>query len=96
MAEIQAAATPELAAKIGRDLQHQPHPDWDLNKCAVMYRAIWRKFSDHLEIQQILVETGAAEIIEDSPVDHFWGCGSDRSGQNQLGRILMQVRNQLT
>ena len=95
MAEIQAAATPELAAKIGRDPKHQPHPEWDLNKCAVMYRAIWRKFSDRLEIQQILVETGSAEIIEDSPVDHFWGCGSDRSGQNQLGRILMQVRSQL-
>ena len=95
MAEIQAAATPELAAKIGRDPKHQPHPEWDLNKCAVMYRAIWRKFSDHLEIQQILVETGSAEIIEDSLVDYFWGCGSDRSGQNQLGLILMQIRSQL-
>jgi N-glycosidase YbiA len=96
MAEIQAAATPELAAKIGRDPKHQTHPDWDLNKSAVMYRGIWQKFSNHLEIQQILLETGAAEIIEDSPVDYFWGCGIDRSGQNQLGQILMQVRSKLT
>ena len=95
MAEIQAAPTPELAAKIGRDPAHQPHPEWDLNKCAVMYRAIWQKFSYHLEIQQILLETQAADIVEDSPVDYFWGCGIDRSGQNQLGRILMQVRGQL-
>jgi N-glycosidase YbiA len=95
MAEIQAAATPEMAAKIGRDPAHQPRPDWDLNKCAVMYRAIWQKFSTHLGIQQILLETGSAEIIEDSPVDSFWGCGIDRSGQNQLGRILMRVRGEL-
>ena len=95
MAEIQAAPTPELAAKIGRDPAHQPHPEWDLHKCAVMYRAIWQKFSYHLEIQQILLETQAADIVEDSPVDYFWGCGIDRSGQNQLGRILMQVRGQL-
>jgi N-glycosidase YbiA len=96
MAEIQAAPTPELAAKIGRNPTHQVHPDWDLNKYAVMYRAIWQKFSNHLEIQQILLETGAAEIIEDSPVDYFWGCGIDRSGQNQLGQILMQVRSKLS
>jgi N-glycosidase YbiA len=95
MAEIQAAPTPELAAKIGRNPEHQPHPDWNLRKCELMYRAVWQKFSQHLDIQQILLNTLAAEIIEDSPVDYFWGCGIDRTGANQLGRILMQVRTDL-
>jgi N-glycosidase YbiA len=95
MAEIQAAPTPELAAKIGRDPAHQPRADWDLHKCQIMYRAIWQKFSSHLDVQQILLDTLNAEIIEDSSVDYFWGCGLDRSGQNQLGRILMQVRSEL-
>jgi N-glycosidase YbiA len=95
MAEIQAAATPELAAKIGRNSAHQPRPDWDLQKCEIMYRAVWQKFSTHLDIQQILLDTLDTEIVEDSPVDYFWGCGIDRSGQNQLGRILMQVRENL-
>ncbi len=92
MAEIQAAATPEIAAKIGRSPEYQPHPDWDLHKCAVMERAVWQKFTTHLSIQQILIETGSAEIIEDSPGDYFWGCGRDRNGANHLGRILMRVR----
>jgi N-glycosidase YbiA len=95
MAEIQAAATPELAAKIGRDPAHQPRADWDLHKCEIMYCAIWQKFSSHLDVQQVLLDTLNAEIIEDSSVDYFWGCGLDRSGQNQLGRILMQVRSEL-
>ena len=60
-----------------------------------MYRAIWQKFSSHLDIQQVLIDTLNTEIVEDSPVDYFWGCGIDRSGQNQLGQILMQVRSQL-
>jgi N-glycosidase YbiA len=94
MAEIQAAPTPEMAAKIGRTPKHQPHPDWDLRKCEIMYRAVWQKFSSHLDIQQILLNTLDAEIIEDSPVDYFWGCGIDRTGQNQLGHILMQVRDE--
>jgi N-glycosidase YbiA len=93
MAEIQAAPTPEFAAKIGRDSKYQPHPDWDLRKCELMYRAVWQKFSTHLDIRQILLNTLDAEIVEDSPVDYFWGCGSDRTGQNQLGRILTRVRD---
>jgi N-glycosidase YbiA len=95
MAEIQAAPTPELAAKIGRTSEHQPHPDWDLRKCELMYLAVWQKFSQHLDIQQILLATLDVEIVEDSPVDYFWGCGIDRTGANHLGRILMQVRADL-
>jgi N-glycosidase YbiA len=95
MERIHAARTPELAAKIGRDPQHPPHPNWDICKCELMYGAILQKFSTHLDIQQILLDTIDAEIIEDSPVDYFWGCGTDRTGINHLGRILMQVRADL-
>jgi N-glycosidase YbiA len=96
MPQIQAAPTPEFAAKIGRSPEYQPRPDWDLCKCQIMYGAVWQKFSHHLDIRQILLDTLDAEIIEDSPVDYFWGCGLDRSGANHLGRILMQVRANLT
>jgi N-glycosidase YbiA len=95
MAQIQAAPTPELAAKIGRNPAYQIHPDWDRGKCELMYRAVWQKFSTHLDIQQILLDTLDAEIIEDSPVDYFWGCGIEKNGANHLGRILMRVRADL-
>jgi N-glycosidase YbiA len=95
MAQIQAAPTPKLAAKIGRNTEHQPRADWDLCKCDVMYRAVWQKFNYRLDIQQILLDTLDAEIVEDSPTDYFWGCGIDRTGANHLGRILMRVRDDL-
>jgi N-glycosidase YbiA len=95
MAEIQSAASPELAAKIGRNLVDRICPDWDLRKCDVMYRAVLQKFSTHSDIQQVLLDTIDAEIIEDSPVDYFWGCGIDRTGSNHLGRILMRVREEI-
>jgi N-glycosidase YbiA len=95
MGQIQSAPTPEIAAKIGRKLEHQPHADWERHKCEVMYRAVSQKFTTHLSIQQMLIETGSAEIIEDSPVDYFWGCGIEQTGQNHLGKILMQVRDRL-
>jgi N-glycosidase YbiA len=96
IAQIQAAPSPELAAKIGRSTEYRSHPDWDLRKCGVMERAVWQKFSTHADIGQILLNTCDLEIIEDSPVDYFWGCGLDRTGANQLGRILMQVRDSLS
>jgi N-glycosidase YbiA len=95
MVQIHAAPTPEIAAQIGRKPEHQPHPNWDRYKCEVMYRAVWQKFTTHASIQQTLIETNDAEIIEDSPVDYFWGCGIDRTGTNHLGKILMQVRDRL-
>jgi diaminohydroxyphosphoribosylaminopyrimidine deaminase/5-amino-6-(5-phosphoribosylamino)uracil reductase len=31
------------------------------------------------------------ELVEASPNDYFWGAGYERTGQNQLGRLLMEV-----
>jgi predicted NAD-dependent protein-ADP-ribosyltransferase YbiA (DUF1768 family) len=30
--------------------------------------------------------------VENSPIDYYWGCGADGSGKNNLGLILMEVR----
>ena len=30
--------------------------------------------------------------VENSPIDYYWGCGADGSGENRLGAILMEVR----
>jgi N-glycosidase YbiA len=95
MERIRTAKTPELAAEIGRNPQYQMRRDWDDRKCEIMYCAVWKKFSTHLDIQRILVDTGEVEIIEDSPVDYFWGCGGDRTGANHLGQILMKIRQEI-
>ncbi|MEB3224682.1 MAG: NADAR family protein [Synechococcus sp.] len=93
--KIRSAPTPELAAALGRDPQHSQRPDWETLKQGIMWQGIWTKFTTHGDIAQILLATGEAEIIENSPVDYYWGCGADGSGQNYLGKLLMQVRDQL-
>jgi N-glycosidase YbiA len=92
VAQIRAAPTPEAAAAIGRCLDYRPAEDWPDRKLLVMERAVLAKFNSHPELQQLLLATGLAQIVEDSPVDYFWGCGEDRSGLNHLGKILMHVR----
>ena len=93
--QVRQMPTPEAAAALGRDRQHPVRSDWNDVKCHVMYEVVKVKFQSHLNIQNILLRTGDALIIENSPTDCFWGCGVDRDGENHLGRILMRVRYEL-
>lgn len=92
---IHNAATPELAAALGRDPKLQLRSDWDIAKIEVMHKAVWQKFFTHPDIRTILLATNEQLLVEDSPNDYFWGCGNDKTGQNQLGQALMQVRSEL-
>ncbi|MDB9518081.1 NADAR family protein [Roseofilum reptotaenium CS-1145] len=93
--KIQMAKTPKQAAKMGRDRTHPLREDWEQVKEDIMLQAVLQKFKTHEELRQILLGTGEDEIIENSPIDYYWGCGKDGSGKNRLGVILMQVRDQL-
>lgn len=91
--KIQRAKTPKDAAKMGRDRTHPLRQDWEQVKEEIMFQAVLQKFTTHEELRQILLETGEEEIVENSPIDYYWGCGKDGSGKNRLGVILMQVRD---
>lgn len=92
---IRLAKTPKEAAAIGRERNRPLRPDWQEVKDTVMRRAVLRKFESHTDIRTILLSTGHEEIVENAPKDYYWGCGTDGSGQNKLGHILMDVRAEL-
>jgi hypothetical protein len=92
---IHAAVTPEKAAALGRDRSRSLRPDWEQVKTQVMREAVLKKFLTHPDIQAILISTGDQHIVENSPTDYYWGCGSDRTGHNHLGIILMSVRQEI-
>ena len=39
--------------------------------------------------------SGERELIENSWRDDFWGWGPNRDGQNMLGRLWMEIRDEL-
>ncbi|HEY9691550.1 MAG TPA: NADAR domain-containing protein [Oculatellaceae cyanobacterium] len=92
---IRVAKTPEIAASLGRDRNKKNRLDWEQIKPQIMRQAVLQKFLTHVDIQAILLATGEELIVENSPKDYFWGCGSDKTGQNQLGKILMSVRQEI-
>ncbi len=92
---IYAAETPEQAAALGRCSTRQLRCDWDAVKTQVMKEAVLQKFLTHAEIRETLLATGDNLLVENSPNDYFWGCGADKTGENCLGKILMNVREEI-
>lgn len=90
--EIRLVKTPKDAAKMGRDRQRPLRQDWEQVKDDIMGKAVLCKFETHADIQKVLLSTGDEELVENSPIDYYWGCGKDGSGKNKLGIILVEVR----
>ena len=70
--------------------------DWPLVNLDVMRKAVFAKFSNNSALKQLLLSTRNAVLIEDAgPNDNFYGAGGDCNGENWLGQILMETRQQL-
>ena len=93
--QIRLAKTPKQAAEMGRDRSRPLRADWEEAKDDVMREAVLQKFLTHDDIQRALLETGEAELVEQTTYDYYWGCGTDGTGKNMLGKILMEVRTEI-
>ncbi|HEU4327476.1 MAG TPA: NADAR family protein [Roseiflexaceae bacterium] len=92
---IRLAKTPNKAAVMGRERSRPLRRDWEHVKDQVMLDALRQKFRTHEDIRAILLDTGDEPLIENAPGDYYWGIGADGSGKNMLGKLLMQVRDEL-
>ncbi|HAA32530.1 MAG TPA: Swarming motility protein ybiA [Cyanobacteria bacterium UBA8553] len=90
---IRQVKTPKDAAKMGRDRKRPLRSDWEQVKDEIMKKVVLCKFKTHADIRKVLLSTGNELIVENSPIDYYWGCGADGSGKNRLGLILMEVRD---
>ena len=97
---IQQAPHAVLAMVMGRELEHNKYlkdkymkKDWDKQKLDVMFKGLRAKFNN-VYLKKMLLETGDAVLHEDNPEDSFWGIG-DGSGESWLGKLLMQVRDEI-
>lgn len=92
---VRQAASPMVAARMGRSRQRPLRPDWESVKENVMNEALCAKFSQHPELRSMLLETGDAVLIEHTKNDNYWGDGGDGLGKNRLGLLLMELREKM-
>ena len=89
---IRTCRSPKEAKNLGQTRKHPLRSDWEEVKVDVMRIALIAKFSTHSDLRESLLATGDEELIENAPTDYFWGCGALGSGQNMLGKLLMETR----
>lgn len=90
---IRGLAKPGDAKKYGKDLEIRE--DWEDVRLDIMKELVTCKFTEHVKLKEKLLATGNQELIEGNYWgDMFWGVYKGQ-GKNNLGRILMRVREKL-
>lgn len=90
--KIQAAKTPGAAKSLGKKvlLKH----DWDAIRVEVMHKLLLKKFANEDLANKLLASDGLELIEGNTWGDTFWGVCKGK-GQNNLGQLLMLVREQI-
>ena len=94
---IRHAATCREAIALGRNEASGSYrkDEWMDIRLDVMRQVVFAKFSQHIDLKEKLLATGDAYLSEHTDNDFFWGDGLNGTGKNWLGRIIMEVREQL-
>lgn len=80
------AAQEHKAAQVG---------NWNDVKVGFMKRVLRAKADQHEYVARKLLATGNRDLVENSWRDDFWGWGPNRDGQNMLGKLWMEVRDEI-
>jgi ribA/ribD-fused uncharacterized protein len=98
--EIIAQPTPMSAKAASRLHLAETRTDWTEVRIDAMRWCLRVKLAQHFAVfSQLLLETGAFPIVEQSRYDAFWGAIEDGpdflAGTNMLGQVLMELRTML-
>lgn len=92
---IRLARSAHDAFKLAEKFRDKRRPDWDSVKVDIMREILREKANQHEYVRRKLLATGDRELIEDSWRDDFWGWGPNKDGQNMLGRLWMEIREEI-
>ena len=103
---IMAAKEPKEQKKLGRSVKNFDADKWNTVADRVVYNANLLKFTQHPELEEMLIKTNDKLIVECSPYDSIWGNGLNITdslaipvdkwiGTNRLGKAIMNVRDVL-
>lgn len=94
---IYNAPSPYLAMVVGHNLRKgkEVRDDWNESlRIEIMLKGLRAKFTQNPELSDMLLATCDAKLHENNPDDFFWGYANGK-GKDLLGKLLMQVREEL-
>ncbi len=92
---IQSAPSAHEAFKIAERAKHRRRPDWNEVNTKIMKEILREKVHQHEYVKRKLLASGTRELIEDSWRDDYWGWGPNKDGHNALGKLWMEIREEL-
>ena len=90
--KIMNAASSFLAREFGQSEEGRTE---NFDKIKVMKEIMGAKLNQNEDVRMMLLQTGEQQIIKNHPDDYFWGTGADGTGQNMMGKIWMELRNEI-
>lgn len=95
--QISMSNTPRDAFNLAQNYAKQNpqsvYSDWHSSrKFRIMKEALIQKFSQNPTLRKLLINTGNKVLVEHTDKDTEWGDGGDGSGNNNLGKLLVEVR----
>ncbi len=104
--KIMKTTSPKSAKGFGKKVKNFVPEAWDEKKDSIMRIAVKAKLMQHPDILMKLRETGTRPIAEADPRGKYWGIGTSAEtskakdvsrwpGQNKMGKILMELRDEL-
>ena len=76
-----------------RSADVEQRSDWD--RVSAMRIVLRVKYEQDKKFRKLLLGTGEAILCENSPHDYFWGIGRKGTGKNMLGKLLMELREEM-
>lgn len=93
--KIDTAPTGLEAFELAKPWYHWKIKDWKKLRRVLMTRALYTKVQMYEEVREELLRSDNELIIETSLYDYYWGVGRDQRGENQLGKIWMDIREKI-
>lgn len=73
----------------------EPRQDWEFIRIDVMKKVLRLKFQTDQHCRNLLISTNQRPLAEHTTRDDYWGDGGDGTGENWLGKCLVEVRNEI-
>lgn len=93
---VRKTTSPLAAWRVAQELKQQGKIDESVDKDELMEKIFRAKLAQHSDIQDILLESGDRELLKVYDTDYYWGTGADGSGENNMGKLWMKLRNQIS
>lgn len=92
--QLKVARSAHDAMKIAYANRDKYRKDWNIVRLQVMKEILRAKVEQHPYVKKKLLESGNKELIENSWRDSYWGWGPNKDGENQLGKLWMEIREE--